>query len=239
MNPVELAFRAVCRDCRSRLAASLTALSSGITTVLVVLLPRLPHTVGERSERSAWQRDPLPAAPGVRSAGVDLARGQRLDRLDVGLLPLIGIVVLVALSVALLALVARRTGATRQHRLVALRASGATPRQQVAPVIVEVLSASAVGTLGGILIVWPLRSLAMRMPRAGGAWFVSDVAPSLAVIAAAGVGVPLLAVCAALAGIRAEAGRLGRGAGGEEVSAARRPGRGPRVLPRARGPRTW
>lgn len=216
MIPLELALRAVCRDRGSRCAASLTALSSGCTTVLVVLLLGALH-----------------------AADVELARGQRMARLDVGLLPLIGTVLLVALSLALFALLARRTGAKQQHRLVALRASGATPRQQVAPVVVEVLSVSAVGTLGGILLAWPLRSLALLVFRDGGAR-LADVVPSPGIIAAAGIGVPLLAVFATFAGLRSERGQLGGDrTGSAEVSAARRSGRGPRVPPRARGPRTW
>ena len=216
MIPWELALRAVCRDRGSRRAASLTAISSAVTTVLVVLLLGVLH-----------------------AAGLDLARGQRMGRLDIGLLPLIGTVLLVALSLVLFALVVRRTGAKRQHRLGALRASGATPRQQVAPVAVEVLSVSAAGTLGGVLIVRSLRSLATRVLRDGGVW-LADVAPSPGITAAAGIGVPLLAVFATLAGLRPRSAdsEMTRLAGGE-LSAARRSGRGPRVLARARGPRTW
>lgn len=186
MIPLELALRAVCRDRGARRAASLTALSSGITTVLVVLLLGALHAVG-----------------------VELARGQRMPRLGVELLPLVGTALLVVLSLVLFAQVARRTGAQRQHRLVALRASGATPRQQVAPVAAEVLSVSAAGTLGGVLITWPLQSLAVRVFRDGGAWFAAEFAPAPGIIAAAGIGVPLLAVLATFAGLRAETDRLG------------------------------
>lgn len=162
MNPVELAFRAVWRDRRSRCAASLTAISSVITASLVIPASGVPF------------------------------------------LPLSGVVVLLALSSALFGAAARWARASRQHRLVALRLSGATPSQQVALVAVEVVPASAVGTLGGILLVRPLRSLAMRIPRGGGTWFASELALSPAIIAAVGVGVPLLALCVALLGVRPE-----------------------------------
>ncbi|GAB3880418.1 ABC transporter permease [Kibdelosporangium lantanae] len=114
----------------------------------------------------------------------------------------IGLVVLIAPCLVLVASAARLTAARRERRLAALRLAGATPRQVVAMTVAETAIASVVGAALGVGLIFPLRYLTSRFPWDGGTWYPSDWTPSGLMIGLVLVAAPVLVVGAAVLGLR-------------------------------------
>ncbi|AHH95870.1 FtsX-like permease family protein [Kutzneria albida] len=118
------------------------------------------------------------------------------------LLTQIGLVVLVAPCLVLVASAARLTAARRERRLAALRLAGATPQQVVSMTAAETAIAAVVGTVLGIALDFPLRSLTALISWDGGPWFPTDFTPNPALLVAVAVLAPTLVVAAAVLGLR-------------------------------------
>ncbi|QUH05558.1 ABC transporter permease [Saccharopolyspora erythraea] len=114
----------------------------------------------------------------------------------------VGIALLAAPSLVLVASASRLTAARRERRLAALRLAGATPGQVVATVAAETAFAAVAGTAAGLLLGWPLRMLVMHVPWGGGTWLASDFTPSSATVLGVAAGIPALVVLAAVLGLR-------------------------------------
>jgi hypothetical protein len=118
------------------------------------------------------------------------------------LLTQIGLIVLVAPCLVLVASAARLTAARRERRLAALRLAGATPQQIVSMTVAETAIAAIAGTVLGLLLDIPLRSLTALVPWNGGTWYPADLTPSPALVVLVAVLTPLLVVGAAILGLR-------------------------------------
>ncbi|GHF57468.1 MFS family permease [Amycolatopsis bartoniae] len=85
MNPVQLAFRVLRVDGRTRTSTILMAVGVAVATGLVLLLVSLPFATQARAERSIWQE------PDYRSSGssmlitqaTDISHGEQIVRVDV------------------------------------------------------------------------------------------------------------------------------------------------------------
>lgn len=118
------------------------------------------------------------------------------------LLSQIGIVVLIAPCLVLVASAARLTAARRERRLAALRLAGATPQQVIAMTAAETAFAAVTGAVLGVALSFPMRELVALIPWDGGTWYASDWTPSGLLIAGVLVLAPLLVVGAAVLGLR-------------------------------------
>jgi hypothetical protein len=114
----------------------------------------------------------------------------------------IGLVVLIAPCLVLVASAARLTAARRERRLAALRLAGATPQQVVSMTATETAIAAVVGVVLGVALTFPLRFLTAKIPWDGGTWYPSDWTPSALMIVLVLVLAPLLVVGAAVFGLR-------------------------------------
>lgn len=114
----------------------------------------------------------------------------------------VGLVVLIVPSLVLIASAARLTASRREQRLSALRLAGATPRQIMAMVIAELTFPVVAGVALGLALGPPVRTLAAQVPWEGGTWFADDLAAPIGLTVAAAVGLPLLVLVAAAAGLR-------------------------------------
>ncbi|ALG11493.1 FtsX-like permease family protein [Kibdelosporangium phytohabitans] len=118
------------------------------------------------------------------------------------LLSQIGIVVLIAPCLVLVASAARLTAARRERRLAALRLAGATPQQVISMTAAETAFAAIGGAVLGVGLSFPMRELVALIPWDGGDWYSSDWTPSGTLIAGVLVLAPLLVVGAAVLGLR-------------------------------------
>ncbi|WP_086821882.1 FtsX-like permease family protein [Allokutzneria sp. NRRL B-24872] len=142
--------------------------------------------------------------PSGAQARADLARPEHGGHPD-GLLLLlsqVGLIILVVPCLVLVASAARLTAARRERRLAALRLAGATPQQVVWMTVAETAVAAVAGTVLGLIIGIPLRSLTARIPWEGGTWFPSDFTPSPLLVVAVLVLAPLMVCLAAVFGLR-------------------------------------
>jgi hypothetical protein len=114
----------------------------------------------------------------------------------------IGLVVLIAPCLVLVASAARLTAARRERRLAALRLAGATPQQVVSMTVAETAIASVFGAVLGVVLTYPLRYVTARIPWDGGTWYLPDWSPSALMIVFVLVVAPLLVVGAAVFGLR-------------------------------------
>lgn len=126
----------------------------------------------------------------------------------------VGLVVLIVPSLVLIASAARLTASRREQRLSALRLAGATPRQIIAMVVAELFFPVVAGVALGLALGPPARMLAAQVPWEGGTWFADDLAPPVGLTVAAAIGLPLLVLVAAAAGLlRVVATPLGTASG--------------------------
>ncbi|TCO48872.1 FtsX-like permease family protein [Actinocrispum wychmicini] len=301
MNPVQLAWRVLRGDARSRVSALFTAIGVAVGVTLVLWLAAVPGALQQRADRQGWQEGNFVQEEGSGAVLVNMTRdnvgAQRIERFDVAALrpdvPLaagipkvpgpgevilspalaklaaslpadqladrfkgtvvaqfgdaaltypdelvamvghdkaelpngmewsgftgagrgyinkllvilsqIGLVVLIAPCLVLVASAARLTAARRERRLAALRLAGATPQQVVSMTAAETAIASVVGAVLGVGLSFPLRWLVAKIPWDGGTWFPSDWTPTPLMIVAVLVVAPLLVVGAAVLGLR-------------------------------------
>lgn len=87
MNPVQLAFRVLRVDGRTRTSTILTAVGVAVATGLVLLLVSLPFATKARAERSVWQEvnySPTGSASAMQvMKGTDFTGHDEITRLDV------------------------------------------------------------------------------------------------------------------------------------------------------------
>jgi hypothetical protein len=114
----------------------------------------------------------------------------------------IGLVVLIAPCLVLVASAARLTAARRERRLAALRLAGATPQQVISMTAAETAVAAIAGAVLGVGLSFPLRQLTALIPWDGGDWYPSDWTPSGFMIALVLIVAPALVVGAAVLGLR-------------------------------------
>lgn len=301
MNPVQLAWRVLRGDGRSRMSALFTAIGVAVGVTLVLWLAAVPGALQQRADRSGWMEGNFARDQGSAALLVNMTRdnvgGQRIERLDVAqtrpdvpiapgipkvpgpgevilspalaklaaslpadqladrfkgtvvgqfgdaalaypdqlialvghdpaelpnasewagltsrgpgyinellvVLSQIGLVVLIAPCLVLVASAARLTAARRERRLAALRLAGATPQQVVSMTAAETAIASVIGAALGVGLIFPLRWLTAKIPWDGGTWYPSDWTPSTLMIVAVLVVAPLLVVGAAVLGLR-------------------------------------
>ncbi|MEV4312405.1 FtsX-like permease family protein [Actinocrispum sp. NPDC049592] len=138
---------------------------------------------------------------GAPRTGLAAARSGYINKLLV-VLSQIGLVVLIAPCLVLVASAARLTAARRERRLAALRLAGATPQQVVSMTATETAIASVVGVVLGVGLTFPLRYLTARIPWDGGTWYPSDWTPSALMLTLVLVVAPALVVGAAVLGLR-------------------------------------
>jgi hypothetical protein len=96
----------------------------------------------------------------------------------------------------------RLAAARREQRLAALRLAGATPGQTSVIAAVEAALAAIAGTAIGFVLFAASRSRVARIPFDGKAFFVSDLRLSPGTAVAVAVGVPFLAMVAAVVTLR-------------------------------------
>ncbi|HVV14022.1 FtsX-like permease family protein [Amycolatopsis sp.] len=83
MNPVQLAFRVLRVDSRTRTSTILTAVGVAVATGLVLLLVSLPYATQARAERSVWQESsPNRGTTMLRASSHDFTGGTEITRLD-------------------------------------------------------------------------------------------------------------------------------------------------------------
>lgn len=138
---------------------------------------------------------------GTDWVGLGATQSGHIDELLV-ILSQIGLVVLIAPCLVLVASAARLTAARRERRLAALRLAGATPQQVVSMTAAETAIASIVGAALGVGLIFPLRYLTAQFPWDGGTWYPSDWTPSWLMIVLVLVVAPVLVVGAAVLGLR-------------------------------------
>jgi hypothetical protein len=131
-----------------------------------------------------------------------LAAGRAQPDGLLSLLAGVGIVVLLVPSLVLVASASRLTAARRERRLAALRLAGATPAQVTAMVAAETGLAALGGAVIGVAASPVLHSLATWVSWGGGTWFARDFMLPWPVIVLVALGVPVLVVGAAVAGLR-------------------------------------
>ncbi|MGI6871344.1 FtsX-like permease family protein [Amycolatopsis sp. 3B14] len=87
MSPVQLAFKVLRADRRTRTATLLTAVGVAVATGLVLLLLSLPFATQARAERAVWQEQYGSRDGGTPtlsiSSSTDYFDGRRIDRVDV------------------------------------------------------------------------------------------------------------------------------------------------------------
>ncbi|OXM74640.1 MULTISPECIES: FtsX-like permease family protein [Amycolatopsis] len=87
MSPVQLAFKVLRADRRTRTATLLTAVGVAVATGLVLLLLSLPYATQARAERAVWQEaygSRVDGAPTLSIAtSTDFFDGRQIDRVDV------------------------------------------------------------------------------------------------------------------------------------------------------------
>jgi len=90
MIPVQLAFKVLRADRRTRTATALTALGVAVATGLVLLLLSLPFATQARAERAVWQEPYGSQGDGpptlLVEASTDFTGGEQIDRIDVAAL---------------------------------------------------------------------------------------------------------------------------------------------------------
>ncbi len=96
----------------------------------------------------------------------------------------------------------RLAAARREQRLAAMRLAGATPRQADTLAGVEAALAAVVGTAVGYAVYFVVRPYAARVPFDGHAFYVSDLRLAIGWALVIAIGVPALAVTAALISLR-------------------------------------
>jgi hypothetical protein len=133
--------------------------------------------------------DAIAATPRVNSNGSATLYKYGFGMVAVGLIfPLL----------ALIGTATRLAAARREERFAAFRLVGATPRQVGVIASVEALVGAAVGALLGIVIFQPLQPAVARVAITGSRYFPSTVAPTTAEYVAVLLGVPIVAVGAAV-----------------------------------------
>jgi hypothetical protein len=114
----------------------------------------------------------------------------------------IAVVALLVPILVLVATAARLAAARREQRLAALRLAGATPRQTRTLATVEAVLAATAGTALGFAVFAAARPYAARVDLDGSPFFPSDLRLSWGAAALVALGVPALAVAAALVSLR-------------------------------------
>jgi hypothetical protein len=96
----------------------------------------------------------------------------------------------------------RLAAARREERYAAMRLVGSTVRQTNAVASVDVAVAAVLGTVAGLVAFAALRPVVAAVPVTGTRFFADDVTPTALGYAVVGVGVPVVAVAAALWSLR-------------------------------------
>jgi hypothetical protein len=185
------------------------------TTDPALLGDRFPGRVTETIGKQALQSsDELVIVIGHTPAELGSARGVQTVRSIEGaplahkfsdFLRIVLVVGALGLLVPVLVFVSTATrlaAARREQRLAAMRLAGATPRQADTLAGVEAALAAAVGTALGFLVYFVVRPYAARVPFDGQPFYVSDLHLAVGWALLIAIGVPVLAVAAALISLR-------------------------------------
>ncbi|MBM2614309.1 ABC transporter permease [Actinoplanes sp. LDG1-06] len=102
----------------------------------------------------------------------------------------------------LIATTTRLSATRREQRFAAMRLVGGTPRQVALVAAVEATVSAVAGTLGGFLVFLAARDAVATIPLTGAPMFPGDLALTVPVVLTVALGVPALAVVAALVTLR-------------------------------------
>ncbi|GAB2605842.1 hypothetical protein Aab01nite_00610 [Paractinoplanes abujensis] len=102
----------------------------------------------------------------------------------------------------LIATTTRLSATRREQRFAAMRLVGGTPRQIALVAAVEATVSAIAGTLGGFVVFFALRGTVAAIPLTGAPMFPGDLALTAPIVLAVALGVPALAVVAALLALR-------------------------------------
>jgi FtsX-like permease family protein len=134
-------------------------------------------------------------APGPTGTVAPLGLGLKV-------LILLSVLSLVVPTLVFVATSTRLSAASRERRLAAVRLVGATPGEAGLLAALEGGMAAGIGVVMGLGLFFALRPVVAGLPLAGYRWFPSDIAPPVPQVAVVMVLVPVLAVVAALLGLR-------------------------------------
>ena len=174
---------------------------------------RFGRIVGEIAESGLGAPNELAVVQG-QSADVLRAAGSRaVTRYDTeGQIRSLGQVLALIVAVAVAGAIApvaifvasatRLAAASRERRLVALRLSGATPRQVAVLAAMEALLIAIPGAIVGVGLFVLLRPIVALVPLAQLTWFVDAIQPPLDLAIALVIAVPVVGVLAALVALR-------------------------------------
>ncbi|MBL7259588.1 FtsX-like permease family protein [Paractinoplanes lichenicola] len=102
----------------------------------------------------------------------------------------------------LIATTTRLSATRREQRFAAMRLVGGTPRQIAVVAAAEATVSAIAGALGGFAVFFALRGTVAAIPFTGAPMFVSDLALTVPIVLGVALGVPALAVVAALLALR-------------------------------------
>ncbi|OLT13347.1 hypothetical protein BJF78_03005 [Pseudonocardia sp. CNS-139] len=134
------------------------------------------------------------APPGDPSAGLGIELYRQLTYVAAALL--------VFPVASLLGASARLTAARRAERLATLRLLGASTGQVTVAAVTEVTAIAVGAAVVGVVAQWLLAPALALIPLGGGTWFADDLRPGPGTAAAIVGGVAVLALFAALGGMR-------------------------------------
>jgi hypothetical protein len=147
--------------------------------------------------------DDLRTEPGVRSVRSIEAAPTSLTLTRVMRLAIaVGTVGLLAPVVVFVATATRLAAARRERRLAAMRLAGATPDQVSVVAAVEAGLAALAGVAAGFGLFFAIRPWLARIPLDGAGFYPEDLRLSWGWAAAVALGVPLLAIGAAVVSLR-------------------------------------
>ena len=140
----------------------------------------------------------------LRAVGFGSASGFRSQPipLDAKVLILMGVIGLLVPTLVFVITSTRLSAASRERRLAAMRLVGATPAQTRLMAAVESGVSAVAGSLLGVGLFFALRPVVASLSLAGYRWFASDMAPSVGSVLGVVVVAPVLAVLAAMVGLR-------------------------------------
>jgi hypothetical protein len=173
------------------------------------LAERLPAPTGEIAEAGLVRPDELVAVVGRAPSDIPDAvpvasfAGGAPDLLEVyRQLTHVAAALLVFPVASLLGASARLTAARRVERLAVLRLLGASTGQVTVAAVTEVTAIAAGAAVLGIAVEWAAAPALAAIELGGGGWFAADLRPGPATAAGLVAGVVVLALLAALGGMR-------------------------------------
>lgn len=184
-----------------------------VTTPPDQLGNRFGRIVGEIGEAGLAAPDELAVVEGLPAAQLRSAGSREVTAFDTkGGLPAMNIILFLIVALAVVGAIApvavfvatatRLAAARRERRLVALRLSGATPRQVAVLGVVDALIIAVPGAVLGVGLFALLRPAVAQFELGSLAWFPEAIAPPIVPAVALVAAVPVVGVVAAVVALR-------------------------------------